>query len=212
MLVVWFFTQRGVGSGCEFIDIVRAILGEGMSFRAGPEVFHRVQFRCVGGKVFNVDIGCIRRIIANPMRTMGLQPIPQDDQRPSKMTPHLPQHGHDQRFVNRRIGLQQMVTTEPPPSRRERQQADRRDFPPAFGVVMQNGCLPLGCPRAADNRQHQEAAFVPKYERGVQSPRFFLMRGQSRRLQCAMASSSRSRARRTGFCGETFKAFINSGT
>ena len=128
------------------------------------------------------------------------------------MAPHLPQYGDDQRFVNRSIGLQHMVTTEPPPSRRERQHADGRDFPHPFGVVVQDGRLPLGRPRAADNRQHQEAAFVPEYECGVQSPRLFLMRGQSRRFQCAMASSSRSRARRTGFWGEKFNAFINSGT
>ena len=56
-------------------------------------------------------------------------------------------------------------------------------------------------PGSADQRRQQEAALVDKDDVGLQSAGFFKMSGHSTRTQRRMAFSSRSRARRSGFCG-----------
>jgi hypothetical protein len=56
-------------------------------------------------------------------------------------------------------------------------------------------------PGSTHERCEKKPALVKKDDVGVQSLRFFLMRGQSTLTQRRIAASSRSRACRSGFCG-----------
>jgi hypothetical protein len=59
--------------------------------------------------------------------------------------------------------------------------------------------LAAGAPGLAHGRDQQEARFVEEKQMGSQPCGVFFTRGQSVRFQRSMASSSRSRARRSGF-------------
>src|SRR4030065_1039956 len=65
--------------------------------------------------------------------------------------------------------------------------------------MMQNRRLPHRAPGFADRRDQEEARFVDKDEMGCQPCGVFFTRGQTDRFHSAMAGSSRSRARRSGF-------------
>jgi len=65
--------------------------------------------------------------------------------------------------------------------------------------MMQDGCLSHGAPGLTDRRDQEEARFVDKDEMGCQPGGVFFTRGQTDRFHSAMAVSSRSTARRSGF-------------
>ena len=84
---------------------------------------------------------------------------------------------------------------------RQGQGGDDRHFFARSPALIQDRSLAAGCPTTPHERGKQQAALVDEYQRGVQAPRFFLMRGQSTFTHRWIAASSRSRARRSGFCG-----------
>lgn len=65
--------------------------------------------------------------------------------------------------------------------------------------MVQNRRLSYRAPGFADRRGQEEARFVDKDEMGCQPCGVFFTRGQTDRFHSAMAGSSRSRARRSGF-------------
>jgi len=78
----------------------------------------------------------------------------------------------------------------------------RRDgFP--IEVILQNRCLPAGCPRPAAVWALAQSAFVEEDDRAAFLG-FFLMAGQVFRFHSPMASSVRSNARPAGRCGLQF--------
>ena len=66
-------------------------------------------------------------------------------------------------------------------------------------MVVEKRCLPTRRPRLTDTRNQEEARLVDEDEVGTQPRGFFLMRGHSSRFHRSMASSFRSKARRSGF-------------
>src|SRR2546422_6055844 len=75
---------------------------------------------------------------------------------------------------------------------------DRGDLVTAVAMPHHGG-LPARRPRPPDVRDQQKPAFVKEHQVGVQAPGFFLISTHRYRLQRAMAVSSRSIARRSGF-------------
>jgi hypothetical protein len=61
--------------------------------------------------------------------------------------------------------------------------------------------LAAGRPGAAHGGDQEEARFVREDKVGAQPRGVFFTRGQTSRFQRSIARSSRSRARRSGFCG-----------
>ena len=80
--------------------------------------------------------------------------------------------------------------------------ARRADREPivALGVAEDRRLAPRR-PGAPYGRREHEARFVGEDEMGLQPESPLFTRGQRVRFQRAMAASSRSRARRSGFCG-----------
>jgi len=75
---------------------------------------------------------------------------------------------------------------------------DGRD--PIMTITMkQDRGLSYGAPGLTDRRDQEEPRFVDKDEMGCQPCGVFFTRGQTDRFHSAMAASSRSTARRSGF-------------
>ena len=95
---------------------------------------------------------------------------------------------------------EQIIEAEPMPPRAQRNSGDDGDLlPPPLAVAMK-GSLPRRSPRPHHVGNEQKARFVGKDYVGAQPRSVFFMRGQSFPFQRSMASSFRSRARRSGFC------------
>lgn len=84
---------------------------------------------------------------------------------------------------------------------RQGQGGNDRDFAIRTGFLIEDGRFPSRRPGPADKRSHHEAGFVYENDMRVQCLGFFLILGQSTLTHLWMAASSRSRARRSGFCG-----------
>jgi len=171
-----------------------------MAFCIGPQRFDRIQFRCIGREVFDLQIGNCLQIVGHRIRAMDRQAVPDQDDGPTEMPAHLSKDRHDHRVIDRVARLQKVVATESSPPRRDGQDADRRDSRVMHEPVRQLRRLSARRPCPLHQRHHQKAAFVPKGQHGVQTTDFFLIRGQSARTQRSISASSRSRARRSGFC------------
>lgn len=81
-----------------------------------------------------------------------------------------------------------------------RESSDDRDVSP-IEVTLNDGRLFLGCPRAHSGWTLADAGLVDKDDQTAFSLSFFLRRGQVFRFQLRTASSLRSMARFSGFCG-----------
>jgi hypothetical protein len=66
-------------------------------------------------------------------------------------------------------------------------------------AMPQDRCLACGAPRLAHGWNQEEAGFVDEDDMGRQPGGVFFTAGQTVRFQCAIAPSSRSTARRSGF-------------
>lgn len=143
---------------------------------------------------------------------MSLQMIPDQNDRPLEMPPQLLQHGNDDRFIDRVMRPEKMIAAEMVTMRRNTDHANGRETLVMLQLMPQHRRVSAQRPRALDRRQRQKACFVPENDYCVLSARFFLMRGQSHSSQCVMASSFRSRARHSGFCGVKRSALSRVGT
>lgn len=94
--------------------------------------------------------------------------------------------------------MQPEVEPEPAPLRPDREPADDRD-PGVVVEVADDPHLTDGCLSAPDGGDQHEARLVDKDNVGTQPHSVLFARGQSLRFQCSIRSSSRSRARRSGF-------------
>ena len=81
------------------------------------------------------------------------------------------------------------------------QRGDDRRLLAVTTALKEDRGLASGRPGTTDERRREEAALVQEDDMGPQPRGFFLMRGHSTLTQRRMASSSRSRARRSGFWG-----------
>lgn len=210
--VVVFAGQRGRRRLFEFGDVVRTEVGQIVTFRVGPQRFHRVEFRGVGREELDVKIGNGRQVIVEEGGTVRAQTIPQQYDGAAEVPPHLFQHGDNHRVVDRVFRLQIVVTTQSTTLRRDGQDPDRRDPRVMHQAMSQVRRLSTGSPGLLHEWDHRKAAFVPENEGGFQSADFFLIRGQSTWTQCSIAASSRSRDRRSGFCRVQPNDFKSVGT
>ena len=132
---------------------------------------------------------------------MAGQAIPDEDERAAQMTRQGAQEGDQPRRGDVLVRAQREVQ---PGATSTGHQGERRNdghLVAGAAALVQDRRLAAGRPAAADDRGQQQAPLVDEHERGIQAPRFFLMRGHSTFTHRWMAASSRSRARRSGFWG-----------
>lgn len=91
------------------------------------------------------------------------------------------------------------VQSHPAPTRRHRERGDDRDLIPLV-VVTQDRSLPDRGPGLPQIGDEEETALVEEGEMGAQPPGLFSTAGHLCRFQRSILTSSRSTARRSGFC------------
>jgi len=164
----------------------------------GPEVFHGVEFGCVGRHVFHRQPGSLLpQIGLDVAAAMRRQPIPQQNRLSSpKMMFQGPQVIEDLWLLNRARVKSQAKSN--PTSRRRGYQAGDGRQPLPVERYDNDRCMSPRPPRAPHRRTLGKAAFIQENQQGSRVTRFFLIRGQRYFSQRRMTASSRSRARRSG--------------
>ncbi|MDB6105310.1 MAG: hypothetical protein JWO52_5309, partial [Gammaproteobacteria bacterium] len=84
----------------------------------------------------------------------------------------------------------------------ECQRGDGGDLLIVLAPLPKHRGVPAQTPGAAHQGSHEHAGFVEENDGCIQARGVFFTRGQSCSIQAWMRSSSRSKARRVGFCGE----------
>ena len=190
-------------AGCpgEVIGISGPQVRQGIALEVAPEHFYGVEFRRISREEERMDpIGSLEEA-GNALGSMRLGAIPDDEERLLELAHEATQKPQDPSSRDIGLRIHGKVKSYPLPSRRGGQCSNHRDFPMATPLMVEDGGLTTWCPGPADQGGQQEAALVDKDDVGLQSAGFFLISGHSTRTQRRMAFSSRSRARRSGFCG-----------
>lgn len=189
------------GDSSEVVSIGSPQVGQGIPLEIAPEHFRWVELRSIGREEERMNpLGSFKES-GDALGPMRLGAVPDDDERLLQLAHKSAQKAHDPVGRDVGLGIHGKVKSYPLPVRREGQCGDHRDLPMATSLVIEDGGLATRRPGPADQRGQQEAALIDKDDVGLQSAGFFLISGQSTRTQRRMAFSSRSRARRSGFCG-----------
>ena len=182
-------------------QVERGGVGERIGLQVGPEIRDRVELRGVRREVRQMR-GAGRGAFLDELTEMSLEAVPDQHDRGAQLALQIFEEVHDLLGVDVGIGQQAEVQSDPVAARSHTQGSDGRDFLMAAGALRQQRGVAPQALRAAYQRRHQQAGLVEKDQCGSQAGSVFFTRGQSCSIQARMRSSSRSTARRVGFCGE----------
>lgn len=166
-----------------------------------PQMLDRVELRSVGWQELAMEILPALKQTTDGFGAVRHQPVPDYEDRaldlPAKVTkePDYPVR------CDVGVGIEGKVMSYPHVFWRDGQCCDDGHFFMGPRLLVENRCLSPGSPRPSDQRGHHQPTLVDEHEVGVQTAGFFLICGQSNLTQRRIASSSRSRARRSGFWG-----------
>lgn len=167
------------------------------SFRERPNALIGVQLRRVGRKERRVETGEALTERPNERALMDSSVVPHDDDRPAQVPEEVSEKLTHLRLAD--VGLvDAVVETEPTPARTDRDARNDREAVVALPEAEQRG-VPTRSPGLAHTGNQEEAGFVDEDEVGPQPRGVFFTRGHSRRFHWAIRSSSRWRARDSGF-------------
>src|SRR5664280_2429719 len=187
--------ELGAGGGVEFVEVGRTEVGQRVSLEPGPKEFPRVQVGRVRRQErhLNVAAGGVQ-VLAHELAAVRLQAVP-DDQQPLLQV-------RMQRLQELDVLLfLDAALVQPEHAVRARQSGDDRDVRPVE-VELDDGRAALGRPGAYPRGPFAQTRLVDEDNQPSLAARFFLSPGQVLRFQVCTASSSRSMARRSGFCTE----------
>jgi hypothetical protein len=177
-------------------DCKAAHMAEFDALEMPPETFTRVQFRGIGREALDVDAlrGTMGEELLDDLTAMNRRSIPDDDYPTGHLTQQVFQKGEHIRRVDRVVLAVEVQLA----LRRDR--GDRRQMVAGPPLPHDRG-LPHRGIGADDAGQGIKARFVYEENRLLLGLRPFLRADQVCWRQRAMATSSRCRARRAGFCG-----------
>lgn len=141
------------------------------------------------------------QVSLNPPTAVGGETIPKEHDVPPQLASHGLQECQHMILRDGLIGIQLHQQVQPTSSRRDRDRSGGRHTLVAPGTGRNGRSFSHRSPTPLHQRAHQEADFVDENEVCVEPRSFFLIRGQSRAIQSAIASSSRWLDRTRGFCG-----------
>jgi len=185
----------------EFPKLDGGEIGHRVGLGMPPDQFDGIQFRGIGRQQMGVHAAALREPRTGRTPVVGPQPIPDQFDRPAHGARKLLQEGEDCLAVVVGVGQKTEMRAHPSPPGRDRERRDHRDLAPRAAPLREDRGLTARRPSAAHEGAHQETRFVDEDEGRFPSCGVFFIRGQSSWIQPAMAASSRSRARRAGFCG-----------
>ena len=162
-----------------------------MLFPVRPDVFDRVQFRRIAGKVFHPQALALRRNeVASELAAVRRQTIPDDQQGSDDMTKQCGEKVHHFRAFHRTLVQPEVEVAQ------GNARGGRKRIP--IEVVLQDRSLAASRPGSDPMGPLAYSAFVDEDDRSPFGLGFFLIAGHSTRRQWRMPASLRSRARPTG--------------
>src|SRR5262245_18890 len=177
-----------------------AAVGQLPALEVGPEPLGRVQLRRVAGQPphFEPVLLLGQELLHRPAPVRG-QPVPQEDHLLAAEVATQLANELDQRrvVVVAFAGLEVEPTPAAVPAVGERH--GHRDLLPVEGMAEDRGLAP-GCPGPPDNGRQRGSRLVREDDPGPLPAGTFFTAGHSSRTQRWIPSSSRSMARRAGFC------------
>lgn len=183
----------------QMLDVIRNEVGQVGILGVVPNHLNGIEIRSIAGQPFHFQpryVGFLEQAHGLAMRIV---PIQDQDELAPQMAVDQVEKGDD--VIEADVVLMQLeVHTQTTPLGRHGEGGDDREPVMAIPAILDR-CLPLRCPGTSHDGLKHEAAFVDYDDAPSFSLGFFLIRGQSSLRHCWMASSSRSRARRSGFCG-----------
>jgi len=177
-------------------DVVWATVGE-TPFGVGPDGFVGVELRGVGRQEFEMQSREPATDFPNPFSFVNAGVVPDHNDVPAEVAQQV-----SEEFAHLvvpdvlRVALE--VQSDAPTPRRNREARDHGDA--IMPVAMMNeGRLTARGPGLSHRGDQEEARLVDEDDVGTQPCSVFFTRSQSLRFQRSIFSSSRSRARRSGF-------------
>jgi hypothetical protein len=189
-----------LGSMRKLLDVDSGVVRQWIHLQIRPEHLHRVQLGSIGWEEGDVD-GTAAPSQLRPGRSMDVQAVPHDDDRRPKVAAKIPDKAKNVWGDDVLIGKKRKVKSHPAAPRRYGQCRDHRDALTEPHSLIEDGGIPDRRPGATNQGSHQKPALIEEDQSGLQSPGVFFTRGHSVRTQPRIAASSRSLARRWGFCG-----------
>lgn len=177
-------------------DVVGLPIGE-CTLRMTPDAFVRVQLGRVAREVLDVQARAARDQLANLATAVNLGVVEQHDDVPAEMAQEVSEELADLELTDV-VEVQAIVEPQVVAPGADRDGRNRRDLL-AARAMSKHWRPPARGPRLDHRRNDQEARFVAEDEVGTQPCGVFFTWSHCRRVQRAIARSSRSRARRSGF-------------
>lgn len=168
------------------------------AFGQAPHRFVRIEFGRISREVLEVQARERAAEVADRIARVNPALVPEHDDVAAQVMQEVAEELEHVRVFEVLVEEETPVEAEPPPPRTHRQAGDYRDFVPPIAMA-DDRRLAAGRPRLVDARDQQESRLIDEDEMGAQPPGVFFTRGHATRFQCAIAASSRSRARVSGF-------------
>jgi len=196
--------RLGLGQPTDFVAQHFHQLGFGVGPPIGqatlqliPDALIGVQLRRVGGKGFQMQPSRPGQQRLHRIAPMNLAVIQQRDDRTRDLAQQMPEERRH--FFALNVVLVQMAVERTMKAAGADRDA-RNGGEPIVAIAMRHDRrLSHRAPGFLHRRDQEEAAFIEKDEVGSQPRGVFFTRGHTVCFQAAMAASSRSRARRSGF-------------
>lgn len=179
------------------LQILRGRVGQGGGVQMSPELFDGIQFGGISGERLQAQpVAMVAEGLTGEPAAMSRQPIPEQDHRATAVTLQMVQEAYDVPAANPSTMQRQQPARVPTVGAGQHGSDPRHAFP--VEGLNQARRLAARCPGGSDRGTLRETAFVHKTQPSLQPLGVFFTWGQRRRTQRAMASSSRSLARRAG--------------
>lgn len=202
--------QRLIVADCEggklglveqLVELAGCEIRQGIGLGVTPDQLHGIEFGGVRWQQVSAHaVAVAHQPSGDGFADMSAQSIPNQSDRYAQRTAQLPHKCEDRFAVEIGIGQQPEVGTHAAAPRRDHQGTDHRNLAPRTAALHQHGGMAAGRPSAPHQRRHQEPSFVDEDDRRAPAGGVFFTCGQRLCTQRRIAGSSRSKARRAGFC------------
>ena len=177
-------------------EVVGATVGE-TPLGEGPDGFIGVELRGVGRKAFEVEPREAAAEFPNGFAFVNAGIIPDHSDVPAEVAQQVPEEFADLAVPDvLRVALEVQADAPTPGSKRDARDHGDTIMPVA---MMNDGRPTARSPGLSHRGDQEEARLVDEDDVGTQPRSVFFTRSQSLRFQRSIFSSSRSRARRSGF-------------
>ena len=190
-----------VSSSGEIFNLKCRPVRQGIHFQIAPDVLDRVEFRRVGRQEEGMQLIGTFEKAPRTFGAVGVEAIPEQHARALQFLVQMPEEAHHLPGADLGVGMETKIEPHVITAGRHTERRQGGYLPEVTTPLKQHRSLAPRLPAATHQRFHQQAAFVEENQPGVQPVRFFLSAGQVCLIHCRIPSSSRSTARRAGFCG-----------